>query len=134
VFDFWNQELLGVFKNRLQVEVVSHDTRVMLIHPRLDHPQLIGLSRHISGAYSIRELRWDAAANRLRGTSETVAGAPYTLFVYVSPNDRLSGVRISAGSATIAATIKEDPKRGILMVTFPGRNEPVQWDIEFERR
>ena len=130
VFDFWKQELLGVFKNSLQAEVGPHDTRVLLIHPRLDHPQLIGLSRHISGAYSISELRWDPAANQLRGTSETVAGAPYTLFVYVPPEYRPAGVRMSAG----AATIKEGPPGGMLMVTFPGRGEPMQWDIEFGKR
>jgi hypothetical protein len=55
---------------------------------------------------------------------------PLHLFVYVPQDDRLAGARISAG----AATIKEDPKRGVLMVTFPGRNEPVQWDIEFKKR
>ena len=130
VFDFWNRKLLGVFKNSLQADIGPHDTRVLLIHPRLDHPQLIGLSRHISGAYSINELRWDRTSNHLRGTSETVAGAPYTLFVYVPQDYRPAGARMPAG----AATTTEGPAPGMLTVTFAGRNEPVRWDIGFEKR
>jgi hypothetical protein len=130
VFDFWSRKLLGAFKNSLRAEIGPHDTRVFLIHPRLGHPQLIGLSRHISGAYSIGALHWDAAANQLRGTSETVAGEPYTLFVGVPRDYRPAGARTSAG----AASIQEDPARGMLTVTFTGRNEPVKWDIRFNKR
>jgi hypothetical protein len=60
-FDFWNQALLGVVSDRMSVEVAGHDTRVVLVHRLLDRPQLIGTSRHITGAYSIRDLSWDAA-------------------------------------------------------------------------
>lgn len=128
-FDFWNQELLGTFKDSLQVEVGPHDTRVLLIHPRFDHPQLIGNSRHISGAYSITDLSWDPAATQLRGTSKTVAGDPYTLFVYVPQGYKQLGVRASTG----VATVKEGPKPGILMVSFQGQKETVEWEIGFSK-
>ena len=59
VFDFWNRKYLGVFTNSIDVEVTAHDTRVLLIHPALDRPQLMGTSRHISGAYSIEVQNWD---------------------------------------------------------------------------
>ena len=61
VFDYWNQRPLGIFKDRLEVEIEPHDTRVLHIHPWLGRPQLIGISRHISGAYSLLDLQWDAA-------------------------------------------------------------------------
>src|SRR5262249_31319862 len=82
-FDFWNQKLLGVFKDSISAEIEGHDTRVILLHPLKDHPQLIAISRHISGVYSIRELRWEASARVLHGVSETMPGPPYTLFIYV---------------------------------------------------
>jgi len=130
VFDFWNQELLGVFKSGLLAEIGPHDTRVLLIHPKLDHPQLVGLSRHISGAYSIRELTWDPAESQLRGTSDSVAGEPYSLFVYVPRGYRTAGVQLSAG----AATMRQDPRQGMLVISFPGRSEPTKWAIEFGKK
>ena len=130
VFDFWNQDLLGVFKNSLQADAGPHDTRVLLIHPKLGNPQLIGLSRHISGAYSIHELSWDSSASQLRGTSETVAGDPYTLFVYVPPGYRPAATRMSAGSAMM----RQDPRSGMLMVTFPGTGETIRWEIAFGKK
>lgn len=109
-FDFWNQSLLGTFKSSLQLDIPSHDTRVLLIHPLLDHPQLVGNSRHISGTYSINDLNWDPVAKQLKGTSETVAGEPYTLFVHVPNGYRHRGVRASAG----AATAEEGSRPGML--------------------
>jgi hypothetical protein len=52
-FDFWNQKDLGVIRQALDSRVEGHDTRVLFIRPSLDRPQLVGMSRHISGSYSI---------------------------------------------------------------------------------
>ena len=73
IFDFWNQKLLGVYRDRLNIDIEPHDTRLLLVHPLQDKPQLIGTSRHITGAYSILDLRWDGR-NTLLGSSETVPG------------------------------------------------------------
>ena len=127
-FDFWNQELLGIFKDKVQGEVGPHDTRVLLIHALLDHPQVIGNSRHISGAYSINELSWDPEAMQLRGTSETVIGEPYTLVVHVPPTYKSPAARASAG----AAKVRQGSKPDILMVSFEGQTEPVKWVIDFK--
>jgi hypothetical protein len=75
-FDYWSQKLFGVFKDRLKVEIEPHDTRVFLLHSLLDRPQLIGTSRHITGAYLILDLGWDASKNRMHGSSKTVPGRP----------------------------------------------------------
>ena len=77
----------------MAVTIDPHDTRVLLIHPLANHPQLVGTSRHITGAYSIQGVEWDEAQNRLRGTSETVAGDPYTLWVYVPKGVSVSQAR-----------------------------------------
>ena len=50
----------------MEVEIEPHDTRVLHIHPLLGRPQLIGISRHISGAYSVLDLKWDAAQSILQ--------------------------------------------------------------------
>ena len=129
-FDFWRQELLGTFKDTLQAEVGPHDTRVLLIHPQLDRPQVIGNSRHISGAYSINELSWDRGEKQLRGTSETVAGETYTLFIHVPQGYKQLGARTAAG----VARVRESSGPGMLAVTFQGQSEPVKWVIEFSAR
>jgi len=126
-FDFWNREFLGAFKDHLQVDVAPHDTRVLLIRPVVDHPQLLGNSRHISGAYSITKLSWDGSAAQLRGTSETVKGEPYTLFVHVPRGYKPLGVRMSAGTARISL------KTDVAVVDFPGGGDPVDWTVEFTR-
>jgi len=100
---------------------------VLLIHPLLDHPQVIGNSRHISGAYSINELSWDPEAMQLRGTSETVSGDPYMLFVHVPPSYKSPVARASAG----AAKVRQGSKPDILIVTFEGQTQPVKWVMDF---
>jgi hypothetical protein len=47
-FDFWNQKLLGVFADELELPIDPHDTRVLPIHPALNRPQLAGETRATS--------------------------------------------------------------------------------------
>jgi hypothetical protein len=75
--------VFGVFSDEIPIDIEPHDTRVVAIHPLLARPQLIGNSRHITGAYSIVDQEWDPSKNRLSGTSETVPGEPYTVWFYL---------------------------------------------------
>jgi hypothetical protein len=129
-FDFWGQKLYGVFKDRMEVEIEPHDTRVFLIHPVLNRPQLVGISRHITGAYSILDLAWDAARNRLSGSSETVPGETYTLFIYVPQGVTVSkiGTR-SKGNREVPAS--HEVTANTLKVSFRGQPDAVDWQVEF---
>jgi hypothetical protein len=128
VFDFWNQKLLGVYRDRVPVEIGSHDTRVLLVRPALDHPQLAGLSRHISGAYSIKEVNWDDAAKTLRGVSETVAGDPYSLWFHVPAGYTVASARASAGAGV---AIEQRTEGESLLLRFTGQTAPVTWEVHF---
>jgi hypothetical protein len=129
-FDFWKQKLLGVFTNRVEVEIEPHDTRVLLVHPALNRPQLIGTSRHITGAYSIRSLAWDVSSKTLRGSSQTVDGEPYTLWLYVP-----DGVTVSQAKATSEnhreITVQQQSAGKSLQITFEGQPEAVNWEVAF---
>ncbi|MGD0009958.1 MAG: alpha-galactosidase [Terriglobia bacterium] len=130
VFDFWGQKVLGVFKGRMDVTIDPHDTRVLLIHPLLNRPQLVGTSRHISGAYSIEDLAWDGSKHLLRGTSVSVPGDDYTLWFYVPAGVTVS--RVSARSkGDTAVPVQHDLKVNSLKVTFPGQQAAVDWAVEF---
>ena len=82
-FDFWKQQFTGIFRDSLELIVEAHDTRVLQLHPLTGRPQLIGNSRHITGAFSIPSLQWNNTENTLMGLSETIPGDTYDLFIYL---------------------------------------------------
>jgi hypothetical protein len=129
-FDYWGQKLFGVFKDRMKVEIEPHDTRVFLLHPLLDRPQLMGTSRHITGAYSILDLGWDASENRLRGSSQTVPGEAYSLWVYVPQGVSVSQVRATTSEGR-EISVQQELVGNSLKVSMPGQRGTVVWEIEF---
>jgi hypothetical protein len=129
-FDFWNQKPLGVMKDRLVLDVEPHDTRVVLIRPLLDRPQLIGISRHISGAYSVLQQSWEAGPRRLRGAAETIAGEPYAIWIHVPERYRVARVRAVLKDAT-EIPVEQETAAGALMIRFAGQGRPVDWEVQF---
>jgi hypothetical protein len=130
VFDFWNQKLIGVVRDMVDVDIEPHDTRVLLIHPLQNNPQLLGNSRHISGVYSIQDLKWDDNAGILSGSSETIRGEPYSLFVYVPDGVNLTKVRAAAEDnqeVVVSSVFSEN----LLKVTMTGPAGPVKWQLQF---
>jgi len=132
VFDFWNQKLLGVFSDRISVEIKGHDTRVLLVHPTLRRPQLLATSRHITGAFSIQELSWDFAASTLKGISEIVPGEDYTLFVYLPPGTH-SNFEAIASAAGNKIPVRQRRNGDLLSVSFKSGQTPVAWQISFRQ-
>jgi len=129
-FDFWNQTLLGVVSDRMFVEVEGHDTRVVLVHRLLNRPQLIGTSRHITGAYSIQDLSWDAASITLQGLSEIVPGEDYTLFIHLPPGAPATSTPMaSTGGNPIP--VRKERKGDLLSVSFKSPESPVTWQVKF---
>jgi hypothetical protein len=129
-FDYWNQKSLGVFKDRMKMEIGPHDTRVLLIHPLLNRPQLIGTSRHITGAYSISDLGWDRSRNRLQGSSESVPGETYTLFINVPEGMSVAKARAAAKGAS-EVPVHQEMTGNSLSLSFKGQQEAVDWEVEF---
>ena len=130
VFDFWNQKLIGVVNDMVDVDIEPHDTRVLLIHPLKGNPQLIGNSRHISGVYSIQDLKWDDTAKILSGSSETIRGESYTLFVFVPDGMNLTKVKAAAENnqeVNITSVFSEN----LLKVTMTGPAGSVKWQLQF---
>lgn len=129
-FDFWNQKIYGVFKDRMRVEIAAHDTRVFQLHPLLKRPQLVGISRHISGSYSVERVSWNNSTQTLSGSSQAVAGSPYVLWIYVP-----HGVSVSQVTASVRGNhpvlVSHSQQGNSLSITFQGQREPVQWDVAF---
>jgi hypothetical protein len=130
VFDFWGQKLLGVFQDRIEIGIEPHDTRVLLVHPLLERPQLVGTSRHISGAFSILDLRWDDANKNLLGSSETVTGDTYSLFIYIPNGTSISQVKATTrGNREVPVSV--ELTGNLLKLSFQGQPEAVEWQVGF---
>lgn len=130
VFDFWRQKLLGVFRGRMDVTIDPFDTRVLLIHPMLHRPELIGTSRHITGAYSILTLNWDSSQNTLSGSSRTVPGEDYTLWIYV-PEGAEPFQIMARTTGRREIPVQHELHGESLSVSFLGQQKPVDWEIKF---
>jgi len=129
-FDFWNQQLLGVFKDGMEVSIEPHDTRVLLIHPLLSRPQLVGISRHITGAYSILDEGWDGSKKLLHGSSETVPEAAYSLCLFVPEGMTVSRVHAATKSVS-EIPVRQKLAGNSLMVSLQGQEQVVDWQVEF---
>jgi hypothetical protein len=120
-----------VFRNKIDVTVEPHDTRVLLIGRVTGHPQLVGISRHITGAFSLESYRWDAASRRFSGVSDAIAGERYALTVYVPGGDRLLRAEASSGGKAVAVTFAQTGNA--LTLSFPGQSDKVEWNVWFGR-
>ena len=130
-FDFWNQRMAGIAANRLQAEIEPYDTRVFLIHRMLDRPQVLGTSRHITGAFSVAKVSWDAASRTLVGEAETVPGEPYALWVHIPAGLTLTRLRAAAkGGAELP--VDRRMAGDLLTAAFSGTGRPVEWEMEFQ--
>ncbi len=125
VFDFWNQRFLGVAKDTLRVEIEPYDTRVLSFHRQLAQPQLLGTSRHITGAYSINSVTWDAATRKLFGVSEAVPGQPYALWIHVPQSMQVAAVRVAG------LPVQPQTNGELLTVAFERAAQLMHWEIEF---
>jgi hypothetical protein len=130
VFDFWNQKLLGVFEDSLDLDIEPHDTRVLLIHPASGIPQLIGNSRHISGVHSILDLKWQSSSEILNGKSETIKGDPYSIFVYIPDGLKMTDAK-AVTSDDRDLKVLSLVKGNLLKLTFEGQGGIVLWQLQF---
>jgi hypothetical protein len=83
VFDFWNERFIGSFKDSFISEKLDNGhCRIYAIRKKLDHPQVLSTSRHITqGGYELEDVRWDGET--LWGKLKVVANDPVRLYIYV---------------------------------------------------
>jgi len=132
VFDFWNQKLLDMVHDTIKLDIEPHDTRVLSIHSLTSRPQLIGTSRHISGAYSILGMDWDRSRG-LSGTSKTVPGDEYSLFIYIPEGYTLKEAHANDVETGHSIPVETSVNGNLLKINLTGRANPVKWSIRFDR-
>ena len=130
VFDFWEQKLKEISKNKIASLIPAHGTKVYIVRPVLERPQLLATSRHITGTVSVKKCDWDALNSTLSGSSEIVVGAPYSLFIHVPEELSISQVESDA------EILFHKTSAGVLEVKFagqPGKGSEniIHWSVRF---
>jgi len=128
VFDFWKERLVEAGDRGFRTELPAHGTAVFHVHARLERPQLIANSRHITGAAGILKQSWTSSMT-LQGTSDTVPDAPYTLFFYVPGAFEFEKALVQG--VAVDCVPGSD---GLLRVSFMGQKVPVDWSIRFAKK
>jgi hypothetical protein len=83
VYDYWNNRLIGETSSRVELSLQSCASTVLAVHKKLDRPQFLSSSRHISqGAMDLLDLSWDKERSTLKGKSLVVKNDPYEITVY----------------------------------------------------
>ncbi len=107
-FEFWTKRSLGVVRDTLRPGPIDprYQVQVICLRARLAHPQLVATDRHVTcGGQDLQALDWTGTT--LSGTSDLVAGDPYTLYLSEDPahpylvaeatGARVTNVRIEHG-------------------------------------
>ncbi|MBN2535645.1 MAG: NPCBM/NEW2 domain-containing protein [Spirochaetales bacterium] len=131
VFDFWNLEFRGIYKNFFFCgRPPHHDSLVYAIKRLRPYPWVISVNRHISqGGVSIKNLEY--RENILKGTIEVIKNDPYMLFIYThgkkieqviidSPASYVISVKGYCATLTITSPLTRDY---IWEISF-GENDP----------
>jgi hypothetical protein len=130
IFDFWNQKLKEITRDKIESSIPGHGTCVYVVRPVLERPQLLATSRHITGAVSIKKLDWDSSKSILSGVSETVEEAPYSIFFHVPVGKAVSKVDADAEIFFYKVT---DNVLEVKFSGYPGKEglRTINWKIEF---
>ncbi len=127
VFDFWNQRLVGTFRDSLRLPPVDTlGVQVLCVRAQENHPQVLATNRHVScGGVDLEQVAWDGHV--LSGRSRVVAGDPYALFVTEPP-----GWTVTAATATGTTVTLGDSRDGVRRIVI--RTDTAQtsgWQITF---
>lgn len=131
VYEFWSRTFLGAFTEAFPAAAQpARDVRVYAIHKRLDRPQVISTSRHISqGGVDLLDVRWEESALTLAGTSAVIRNDPYMLTVYVPEAFRLASAALSHA---LVPGVEQSPRLARVSWQSPA-TEPVEWTLRFVR-
>lgn len=87
VYNYTDDKLVDITDKSFFVALSGSESKIFSIRERINRPQIISTSRHISqGAAEIRDMYWNDSSSELLIMAELIKSAPYTLTIYV-PDD-----------------------------------------------
>ena len=131
LYDFWNDWLAGEFKGE---EVVSqslkpHQALVYSLHRKLNRPQFLSTSRHITqGLVDLEDLKWEESTLTYSGTAKAVRGEAHAVVVAANGHE-VDGVEVSSGKA-----VSEPMEGGLHRITITGHDGgDIRWSIRYRK-
>jgi hypothetical protein len=134
VFDFWNKEYLGAWKQAMLVEAPPTSCRVLTLVPAGQGIQLVSTSRHITqGWVDLLSLEENADRKIVKGTSRVVKGDPYQLSFAFPRGTNYVIKRASArvGGAEMPLRISNHQGWATAQLISPASDQ-VEWEVTFE--
>lgn len=130
VWEFWTRRLISVRDGSFEAEALpAGGTRTYAIRPRLNRPQILSTSRHISqGGADLERVTWSPSSRTLAGRSRVVNGDEYVVVVHVPEGYVLRRASV-AGYA--AATRTDD--RILQVACTPSATGAVDWVMQFDQ-
>jgi alpha-galactosidase len=132
VFEFWSKRYLGAFTRGFAPGPIAAGIhcQVFAIREKMERPQLLATSRHIScGGPDLEALVWDGSGV-LSGTSTPVAADAYTLYLLEPAGFAFAGA--TAAGATIVSNRSDGTVRAVTLKT--DRPQAVRWRIEYKKQ
>ncbi|TDG36230.1 hypothetical protein EZJ43_09510 [Pedobacter changchengzhani] len=129
VYDFWNNNLVGVFsgKDQLNIPLEKEQALVYSVHEVENHPQFISTNRHImQGMMDLENVKWNSQNNQYSGTSKVVGGETMEIVIALNGKKALK-VKVDQGKASIEKT-----SNGLLVLKISTKNNAsVNWTVSF---
>ena len=131
VFDFWNQEYLGAWREGMAVPTAPTSCRVLTLLPDSGAIQIISTSRHITqGPVELKKL--SQQGNSFKGTSHIIKDDAYKLsFVFpAGTNGIVKSATARAGSKRLPVKISNHQGWAVVEIESP-KTQDVDWEVEF---
>jgi hypothetical protein len=135
VYDFWNDDYLGLYDAGLFLEVPPAACRVVTLCPEEPWPVLLSTNRHIvQGWPDLTAFTVDAGEEPvLRGCSQVIGGEPYAL-LFGLPNDGTHTFALAGATVEGQPEARVTPRRGAVRLGWtPGKSGAVAWEVRFRR-
>lgn len=128
-YDFWKQKYLGEVKGKLHWETLNFGhTTVIALREKLDRPQLVGSTRHVSmDAESVEDIKWKSPTLKLK-----LKCVPNTeeIYTFRAPsNYKFAEVACSNGSAKKLDSSNESSE--IVKIAVKAKAKNIVLDLKF---
>lgn len=134
-FDFWANRAIGAAKGALTLApVAENDVQVLCLRERVDHPQILATSRHVScGGVELQDVRW--ADGELSGRLQRWDALSGTLHVTEPAGWEAVAVEAGEGRAELGERVEPTTADGVRWrrVLIASTTSTASWKIRYRR-
>ncbi len=128
IYDFWNEEYRGVFKDSFPVTLLEESCKLYRFTKKRNHPWLIGTNMHIQqGVADIKCLEWNDQTMTLSGTASRPVGEKGSVIISAPRNMKL----INRGKCHVMKELLDH--RLVIEVPLEFDKEEVNFELTFEK-